>query len=236
MDRVNPFTLARFGWPKTIITDNGRQYTSNAFKELLQNFGIHQRFNAPYAPQTNPTERVNRTIKTMIAQYVQNKHQHWDEHLPELMFALNTARQESTGFSPAYLNFGRELTLPNCLYNEHTTIRNQTDEPHTIKERLKNTLEIVRSNLAKAFSHQQRNYNLRRRKWTPRIGDWVYIATHHLSNAAQHHTSKLMPKFEGPVRIEKLLSPVIFSVRLENGTTQRVHISNCKAADATDSL
>lgn len=200
--------LSRFGWPKTLITDNGRQYTSHVFQDLLKKYGIQQRFNAPYTPQTNPTERVNRTVKTMIAQFVKGKHQHWDENLPELMLALNTAKQESTGFSPAYLNFGRELVLPKSLYQEQPTSLNQPSDHNHITAQLQTTLEIVRSNLAKAFTHQQRNYNLRKRKWIPRVGEWVYITTHHLSSAAQHNTSKLMPKYEGPVQITKFLSPV----------------------------
>lgn len=231
---INAFrknVLSRFGWPQTIITDNGKQYTSKAFQEFLRTYGIRQRFNAPYTPQTNPTERVNRTIKTMIAQYLHNKHQQWDENLPELMFALNTARQESTGFSPAYLNFGRELILPKCLYNDQRPPIDHNHQPDQLTDHLKNTMEIVHANLAKAFVQQQRNYNLRKRKWTPQVGDWIYIATHHLSNAAQHNTAKLMPKFEGPYQIKRFISPVILFVQLNNGSTKRVHIQGCKAAD-----
>lgn len=224
--------LARFGWPKTIITDNGKQYDSKLFKDLLRKYGIQQRFNAPYTPQTNPTERVNRTIKTMIAQYMKDNHRNWDENLPELMFAINTARQESTGFSPAFLNFGREPLLPTSLYARNQPTTSMHNNRPDLPELLKNTIELVRINLSKAFNHQQRHYNLRRRPWKPVIGDWLYIPTHHLSNAAKHINAKLMPKFAGPYQITKFLSPVIPIVRLTNGTTQRVHLQDCKAAES----
>jgi len=35
----------------------------------MAEMGISQQFTAPYAPQENPTDRANRTVKTMIAQF-----------------------------------------------------------------------------------------------------------------------------------------------------------------------
>ncbi|KAL1268884.1 hypothetical protein QQF64_034247 [Cirrhinus molitorella] len=55
-------------------------------------------------PQTNLTERVNRTLKTMIASYVRDHH--WDGWVAEFCFAINTAWQEKTGFTPAEVMLG----------------------------------------------------------------------------------------------------------------------------------
>lgn len=52
----------------------------------------------------------------MIAAFTKDKIQRkWDELLPELQFAYNTSAHETTGFTPAQLNFGRELTAPGTL-------------------------------------------------------------------------------------------------------------------------
>jgi len=75
------------------VCDNGSQFTSKAFKDFLKETGVKPQFTAPYCPRENPTERGNRTLKTMIAQYV----------LPELSLAINTSVSESTGYSPAFL-------------------------------------------------------------------------------------------------------------------------------------
>jgi len=53
-------------------------------------------FSANRRVQQNPTERANRTIKTMVAQ------------LPELNLAINSSVFDSTGFSPAFIIQGRE--------------------------------------------------------------------------------------------------------------------------------
>jgi len=59
--------FARFGVPKVLIRDSGVQFASRAFKKFLGDMGIEQQFTAPYTPLEYPTERANRTVKTMIS-------------------------------------------------------------------------------------------------------------------------------------------------------------------------
>ena len=48
---------------KTIRSDNGREFTSNEFKELCKESRIKREFSTPYNPQQNGiAERKNRTI------------------------------------------------------------------------------------------------------------------------------------------------------------------------------
>ena len=54
-------------------------------------------------------ERTNKVIKTAINQYLEKSQKKWDALLPELVFAYNSAASDSTGYTPAYLNYGREL-------------------------------------------------------------------------------------------------------------------------------
>lgn len=54
----------------------------------------------------------------MIAQCCEKNHQDWDLHLSDLKFALNISRYESTGYTPAFMNFAREHTVPKALRQE----------------------------------------------------------------------------------------------------------------------
>ncbi|XP_032689765.1 uncharacterized protein LOC116853019 [Odontomachus brunneus] len=152
------------GCPHTIISDNGTQLKSQQLAQMLTAHNIKHRTTPVHAPHCNPVERTNRVVKTMVAQYVGRDHRKWDVHLPALQFAYNTAVQESTGYSPAYLNYGREID----------TTPDKTDgreEPASRQKRLREANELLRINLARAFQRQEKYYNLRRRNWKPKTDE-----------------------------------------------------------------
>ena len=56
--------FARWGVPREIITDNGRQFVSREFKEFLAQLNIKHSRTALYHPQANgAVERFNWVIK-----------------------------------------------------------------------------------------------------------------------------------------------------------------------------
>lgn len=76
---VNNYIIYRHGRPERIVTDNGTRFKSRPFTQLLALFNVQHRTIPIHAPQCNPVERTNRTIKTMIGQYVNQNHQNWNE-------------------------------------------------------------------------------------------------------------------------------------------------------------
>ncbi|KAH8303986.1 hypothetical protein KR059_006570, partial [Drosophila kikkawai] len=166
----------------------------------------------------------------MIAQFAGERHDRWDDVLPELTLAFNSSRSESTGYSPAYLTYGREPRLPGSLFDETTkgsAINEETTEERMA--RIKETCELARKNMEKAAQDQARTYNLRKREWKPKKGDMVWVRQHPLSKANDKFSAKLAPKFEGPFRVIKLESPVIAVVKeIGSGKTQRAYVNNMK--------
>lgn len=213
--------LGRFGVPHILLTDNGSQFTSRECQRYFKSIGVKQIYTAPYSPHENPTERTNRTLKTMIAQYTHQNQRKWDDNLPELSLAINSSKQSSTKFSPAYLTQGRELRLPNTLFNEQTHSE-ITDPPISTDEkfkRLQEVFQLVKLNLQSAISTQAAHYNLRRRNWSPRKGDLVLVRKRVLSKAIDHFAAKLAPRFEGPFVVTEFTSPVI--VRLSDPESKK---------------
>ncbi|KHJ98715.1 integrase core domain protein [Oesophagostomum dentatum] len=49
---VNRF-VARFGLPETLVTDQGSNYMSDAFRSLLRNLNVHHRTSTPYHHESN---------------------------------------------------------------------------------------------------------------------------------------------------------------------------------------
>jgi hypothetical protein len=96
------------GLPRKIISDRDVLFTSTFWKRLHRLIGTKLNLSSAYHPQTDgSTERANRTITQMLRQCVHSNQKDWVAKLPAIEFAVNSARSESTGFAPFFLNFGR---------------------------------------------------------------------------------------------------------------------------------
>ena len=113
--------LCRYGAPKVLVTENGTEFVNKILVQVAEEYKILHMTVPPYHAQANPVERANRTLKQIIIAYLDSDHRLWYEHLPEFRYAINTAEQASTKTSPAFLNFGRELRLPNKIEREENT-------------------------------------------------------------------------------------------------------------------
>lgn len=104
--------IARGATPKTVLTDHGSEFMSS-FDECLKSNGVEHRRSAPNRPSTNGLcERAVQNVLHALQKTVGDYPETWDEHLPFVLLGLRSARQDSTGFSPAMLAQCRELTLP----------------------------------------------------------------------------------------------------------------------------
>lgn len=121
-EAVEDLIACRWGTPRVFLTDNGTEFVNRDIRALTERLGILHHTIAPYHPQANPVERVNRVLKTMIVSYLGPDHREWDVHLPSLRFAFNTAHHTSTQSSPAYLNSDANPYLPTALSLETNAI------------------------------------------------------------------------------------------------------------------
>ncbi|GFS56864.1 retrovirus-related Pol polyprotein from transposon 17.6 [Trichonephila clavipes] len=104
--------ISRFGAPIKLISDNGPQFISDIFENLSGRLCIRHVKTVVYRPQANRTERVNRDLVQMIANYVNEQHDTWDQFLREFAYAIRTAVNETTGKTPTDLFLGRKLITP----------------------------------------------------------------------------------------------------------------------------
>ncbi|GFS61128.1 uncharacterized protein TNCV_4956242 [Trichonephila clavipes] len=80
-----------------MISDNGPQFISEMFEHLSNRLGIQLVKTVVCRPQSNRTERVNHDLLQMIASYVNDNHETWDQFLREFTYALRTVVNETTG-------------------------------------------------------------------------------------------------------------------------------------------
>jgi hypothetical protein len=106
---VNEVCL-RYGIPRKLISDKGTQFRSAIMQKICFCLEISKAFTAVYHPEANPVERRNRDLKTQLAIQIRDKpHSDWPRQLSSIRFAMNTARSQSTGKTPAFLLFGNEI-------------------------------------------------------------------------------------------------------------------------------
>ncbi|KAG0430881.1 Retrovirus-related Pol polyprotein from transposon TNT 1-94 [Dictyocoela muelleri] len=85
--------------PKKIITDNGKQYTSQVFKKFIKkNNNIFHTTTSPYNPQSNGmSERINQTITRVLNC---NRKCEISDIIDKINFTMTNSYNRMIGFSP----------------------------------------------------------------------------------------------------------------------------------------
>ncbi|KAE9029633.1 hypothetical protein PR001_g11481 [Phytophthora rubi] len=105
--------VSRHGVPSRLLSDNGRNFTSDVAKSFYQTLGIKKLFGAAYHPQTQGlVERFNGTLIGMLRMHVDEAQTDWDVYLPRVLFAYRTAYHEALGDTPFFTLYGRDPVLP----------------------------------------------------------------------------------------------------------------------------
>ncbi|CAD5210295.1 unnamed protein product [Bursaphelenchus okinawaensis] len=105
--------IARYGIPVKVVSDNGCEFTGQAFQALIKQYGMTHLTTTPYHPAGNgQVERQNRTLADMLAHYVSTGGTDWNEFVPLVCYAFNTSTHPNTGYTPFELLYGRPPRSP----------------------------------------------------------------------------------------------------------------------------
>ena len=111
--------FSRVGVPEEVLSDQGSQFLSGVMKEVSRLLSMKQLVTTPYHPMCNGlVERFNGTMKQMLKRMCAERPKDWDRYLPALLFAYREVPQESLGFSPFELLYGRTVRGPMCILKE----------------------------------------------------------------------------------------------------------------------
>ena len=205
------------GLPKNIISDRDVLFTSTFWKQLHRLIGTKLRLSSAYHPQSDgSTERANRTITQMLRQCVSPNQKDWVAKLPAIEFAINSARSESTGFAPFFLNAGR---MPRTMLWESKLT---TEFPAVREFALQKKMAIMAAHdsILSARIKQTRDANRKRRAVPFKEGDLVYLSSKNIS-FAKGLARKLIPKYVGPYRILQDFNNSSFKLNLPSHLKRR---------------
>ena len=218
----------RFDCPEVFLSENGTEFKNRVVEDFLKERGVHQMNTPTYHPQANPVERAIRTLKTMVASYLKERHTTWDEKLPELLFAMNTALHSSTEMSPRMLHYGRQPEPPVTQRRLQEVASEAPAQEKSLarwKERFDALPELhqrAASNATAAQDRQAGYYDAGRREPDFKPGDRVWKRSHTLSSAAKGISAKLAPKFEGPYWIMAVLGSNTYRLVVEGGQAEEI--------------
>lgn len=222
--------ICRYGSPLRIHTDQGREFESNLFKRMCDIFEIEKSRTTPFHPQSDGMiERFNRTLQQMLAMFVNDYKDDWDEHLPLLTMAYRASVQESTKCTPNILMLGRETSLPIDIITGSPTHPN--DAPiecpvkyvEWLKEAMQNAFDFAHENLQNSFQKQKRYYDtkLKIRSFEPK----TLVLRWYPPEANQ----KLGLGWTGPYEVVRKLSDITYEIkRCSDGKLKIVHVDHLK--------
>ena len=215
--------ILRHGCFTTLVSDQGKTFQSELVQELLKLMGANSRFTTAYHPECNGlTERFNKTLADMCAIYTNTPQTDWCSYLPFIQFAYNTARQDTTKFSPFELVYGRSPVLPVEAQLVETECRTDAEE---IRQRALALRSQAVQNILKKQIKDKELYDKKHTQREFEVGDKVKIF---IPIRKKGRSEKLLLRYFGPYYIGEKMSEVNYLIRKgvgPNAKTDVVHIS-----------
>ena len=132
----------------------------------------------------------------MLRRFVASESETWDKYLPYLLFAYREVPQESSGFSPFELLYGRWVRGPLAIVREAWTNvklqeQNVASQVIEMRTRLLQMTDLVHNNMAKAQAKQKAWFDKAARCRQFEVGDMVLVLL-------PSSSSKLQVQWQGP--------------------------------------
>jgi hypothetical protein len=141
--------FTRHGAPSLIISDQGTEFMSHLFQEVMTLIGTNHQYNPAYTPWTQGAiERVHGSLSEILTHFIKNKESEWDRILPYALAAYRTAVHRNTGYAPFELLYGRKSNNP---YNKGFSENNNS--------------KLTKSQLADLLKPEVHNLNSAAKKW-----------------------------------------------------------------------
>ena len=217
-----------FGPSARLISDQGKAFLSDVISELCKLLKIEKLRTTPYHPMGNgQVERTNQTIFKMLGTLPNEEKDDWPKQIKALVFAYNSTRNATTGYSPHYLMFGVrpripvDFVFPTRRLIGDTKSRKIDEYVATLQSRLKAAFDEARLQSTKEAERQKIYYDRRTGSTLLHPGDRVI-----LRSDAVIGKRKIKDRWGDEVLkvVERVAKDVpVYRVQSLNGKIQTVH-------------
>ncbi|GJT30819.1 reverse transcriptase domain-containing protein [Tanacetum coccineum] len=212
--------VCRFGLHREIISDNGKQFSGDPFKDWCEKLNIVQRFTSVKHPQSKGlVEWANRSLGEGIKARLGENNKNWLEELPHVLWAHRTMIKSSNDDTSFSLTYRTEAVIP-AEIGMPTYRTTAVDVVHNDDE-LRLNLDLVEERHERAAIREAQEKLKMKRYYGARVknvafgaGDFVYR-----SNDASHaiEGGKLGPKWEGLYEVLDALGDGAYKLRSSDG-------------------
>ena len=164
-------------------------------------------------------ERFNRTLGEFIAKLASSEDKEWDNFVDATLFAYRTKKHKTTGFTPFYLIYGRQATLPIELKIPGVEETDAEQNPllarlYHLIEQLENDRQVVRDRVFQEQLRQKERHDQMGLSEKLKIGDKVLVEKSWLRT---NFSAKLEDKWMGPYYIHNVLKDNVYKLRTLEG-------------------
>ena len=213
--------ICRFGIPRALVSDNGKQFDNAKFRDFCAELGIKNYYSSPVHPQSNGQAEVTiRTLKAALKTKLEDLKGSWVEYLPEVLWACRTTQKSATRETPFALAFGTEAVALVKVGIKSLRVELASEEHNDEALRLNlELLEEKREQVQRRTEEYQRktaryyNQKVKPRSYMP--GDLVLKKLLPARKNPAH--GKLGPNWEGPYIISQVVRPGNYELQTEEG-------------------
>ena len=208
-----------YGIPLQLHSDRGRNFEGSIVKELCKLYNIQKTRTTPYHAQGNAqTERFNKTLCGLIKSLNQKNRKQWPDLLPHLVFIYNSTPHSITRFTPYFLMFGRQPTVPLDQLINNTRGNWNEDAVARQAKLLREAHKVAKDRLTRAAAASKRRYDKRAHASPLPVGSRVL-----LKRCAFTGRHKLSDKYGDHqyIIIERNRDGDLYAIRSSFGGTKR---------------
>jgi transposase InsO family protein len=218
--------ICTWGTPECITSDLGSEFTANVMKNLCLKLQIEQTFSSRAHPMSNGlAERAVRRTLEYIRKYIDSATGNWEELLPTIKFAYNTAISDTLNISPYLAMMGRRPNVPTSIL---IPTRNYSMSPFDQQfARFTRLNADIIANQSDAFARAKLQFDRKSISKQFRPGDRVYAARPHKGTVMQ----KMQARYFGPFIVLEVKDFNNYILQDENSNkTIQLHANNIKLA------
>jgi dUTPase len=216
------------GCPRSLHSDQGRNFESRVMKEICQLLRIHKTRTTAYHPAGNgQVERLNRTLKEVLKCWLADDDNgcDWEDLVQPALMAYRSSVHRGTGQTPHAMLYGREMQLPiDLMYRPPQTMEMTSQYATQLQAKMLEMAEAVRLRL--------RTYQKAQADWTDTralrgfsIGDLVFV---HKPAVKLGEAHKFHIAWKGPYQVLRKIDDHVYEVQrlTNNRRRERVHVEN----------